>query len=83
MHNGGGGESWNGSERTPWRRSRRMTFLAWSVWCVIWSGCQSVPKPCDCGQQTRLLKQYTESYVHALEDVGNLNQQLKACREER
>jgi hypothetical protein len=44
-------------------------------------GCQSPPKPCDCGEAEKELRVYTERYFDALEDKGNLRQQLKACQE--
>ena len=41
------------------------------------------PQPCDCGQAEKELRAYTLKYVDALEDVGNLRHQLKACEERR
>ncbi len=52
-----------------------------SVWSMSLSGCHPAPKPCDCGQAAVELTRYTTLYFDALEDVGNLRQQLKACQE--
>jgi hypothetical protein len=47
------------------------------------SGCQTPPEPCNCGVAVNELTTYTLKYHQALEDVGNLRQQLKACQEAR
>jgi len=41
------------------------------------------PQPCDCGVAEKELRAYTLRYLDALEDVGNLRQELKACQERR
>lgn len=41
------------------------------------------PQPCDCGVAEKELRAYTLKYLDALEDIGNLNQKLKACEERR
>ena len=53
---------------------------------LLLSGCgifQPNPKPCDCGQAEKELRAYTLKYFNALEDVGNLRHQLKACEERK
>lgn len=47
------------------------------------SACQTPPKPCDCGVAEQELRYYTEQYHEALEDIGNLRQQLKAAEERK
>lgn len=47
------------------------------------SGCATRPEPCNCDQAEKELRSYTLKYFDALEDVGNLRQQLKACQENR
>jgi hypothetical protein len=47
------------------------------------SGCATPPKPCDCGQAEKEMRAYMLNYFDALEDAGNLRQQLKACHERR
>lgn len=47
------------------------------------SACQTPPKPCDCGQAVEELTRYTIMLHDAMEDRGNLRQQLKACQEAR
>jgi hypothetical protein len=42
---------------------------------------QARPEPCACGKTEQQLREYTDRYLDALEDVGNLRQQLKACHE--
>lgn len=49
---------------------------------LSWSGCQHKPEPYT-GQVEADLTAYTEKYLAALEDIGNLRQQLKACQESR
>lgn len=40
------------------------------------------PKPaCECGTAEKELRLYMNAYFDALEDKGNLRQQLKACQE--
>lgn len=50
---------------------------------LITLGCQTPPEPCNCDQAEKELRAYTFKYFDALEDVGNLRQQLKACQEKR
>jgi hypothetical protein len=49
------------------------------------SGCLNSPKPlpCDCAVAEQATRAYTLKYFDALEDLGNLRQQLKACEERR
>ena len=47
------------------------------------SAFQTKPDPCDCGQAVEELTRYTLLLHDALEDKGNLRQQLKACEERR
>ncbi len=47
------------------------------------SGCRTKPEPCNCGLAERELTVYTQKYFDALEDVGNLRQQVKACKENK
>lgn len=42
---------------------------------------QAKPEPCACGKTEAQLREYAVKYFDALEDVGNLRQQLKACHE--
>lgn len=55
--------------------------------CIILTlaGCQSVPDPlpCDCGVAEKEMRKYMLQYFDALEDVGTLRQELKACSERR
>ena len=56
------------------------------LWLMLLPGCgifQPSPKPCDCGQAEKEMRAYMLQYFDALEDVGNLRQQLKACQETR
>ena len=41
------------------------------------------PQPCNCDEAEKALRAYTLKYFDALEDVGNLRQELKACQEKR
>ena len=45
------------------------------------NACQNAPKPCECGEAFIETERYTQAYLEALEDIGNLRQQLKACEE--
>ena len=48
------------------------------------SACQLSPSPrTDCTIEETLLLEYADKYFDALEDVGNLRQQLKAAEERR
>lgn len=56
------------------------------AWLMLLNGCaifQPSPKPCDCSVAEKELRAYTLKYFDALEDVGNLRHQLKACEERR
>lgn len=46
------------------------------------SSCTSVPNPrfTDCSEAEAELRYYTEQYFSALEDLGNLRQELRAAR---
>lgn len=53
---------------------------------ILWlslSGCQSTPKPCDCGLAEKELRHYAEGYFHEIAENGNLRQDLKICHEQR
>ena len=53
---------------------------------MLLPGCgifQRSPEPCDCGQADKEMRAYMLQYFEALEDKGNLRQQLKACEERR
>lgn len=41
------------------------------------------PLPCDCGVAEKEMRAYMLKYFDTLEDLGNTNQSLKACREKR
>ena len=41
------------------------------------------PQPCDCGEAEKELRAYTLKYFDALESVGVLRHELKACSERR
>ena len=41
------------------------------------------PQPCDCGVAEKELRAYTLKYFDALESVGVLRHELKACQERR
>lgn len=41
------------------------------------------PLPCDCGVAEKEMRKYMLQYFDAMEDVGNLNQRIKACEERR
>ena len=45
------------------------------------SGCQSSPKPCDCGLAEKELRHYAQGYFHEIAENGVLRQQVKACQE--
>lgn len=46
-------------------------------------GCQTSPKPCDCGEAEAQLRHYAEGYFHQLAANGVLRQDLKACHERK
>lgn len=50
---------------------------------LLMTSCASAPKPepCNCDKAQAELTRYTELYLNALEDVGNLRQQVKALQE--
>lgn len=56
-------------------------MLICAVSLMSLSGCQTKPDPCDCPFAEAELTKYTNKYFDALEDKGNLRQQLKACQE--
>ena len=60
-----------------------MTLIGCACVLLSLSGCQTRPEPlpCDCGIAEKEMRAYMLKYFDALEDVGNLNQSLKACRE--
>ena len=58
-----------------------MTLLGCVLLLVSLNACQAVPKPCDCNKAEQELETYTEAYMNAMEDRGNLSQQLKACQD--
>ena len=60
-----------------------MTGLVCGTLLLSSNACQSAPKPCDCGEAFKETERYTQEYLAALEDIGNLRQQLKACEERR
>lgn len=50
--------------------------------CLLFLGaCQAAPKPCDCSKAELQLESYMGAYLNAMEDRGNLSQQLKACQD--
>lgn len=53
------------------------------LWLLSLSACQTSPRPCDCGEATKLLTQYTHEYHQCLEDKVQLRQQLKAMQERK
>jgi hypothetical protein len=62
----------------------------WSIGLLIFvvsalslNGCQTKPEPCNCQFAEEELTRYTNKYLDALEDVGNLRQQNKACQEKK
>ena len=53
---------------------------------MLLSGCAWLapspePLPCDCGVAEKEMRKYMLQYFDALEDVGTLRQELKACTE--
>ena len=64
----------------PWLGMIGLLSLMLLTGCGIF---QPSPKPCDCSQAEKELRGYTLKYFNALEDVGNLRHQLKACEERR
>ena len=53
---------------------------------MLLPGCEMLrpsPEPCNCGQAEKEMRKYLLKYFDAMEDVGNLHQQLKACEERR
>jgi hypothetical protein len=60
-----------------------MTGIACVSALLSMSGCATPPKPCDCGQAEKEMRAYMLKYFDALEDAGNIRQQLKACHERR
>lgn len=66
-------------------RYKSIALLICAVSLTSWSGCQTKPKPepCNCQFAEEEMTRYTNKYLNALEDVGNLRQQLKACQEKK
>ena len=60
-----------------------MTGVLFASMLLSLSACQTSPKPVDCGEMEAELRAYTEAYLNALEDIGNLRQQLRASEEKR
>lgn len=58
-----------------------MRRSGWLMLVWLLASCASAPPPCDCGVAEKELRAYTLKYLDALEDSGNLRQQLKACNE--
>lgn len=61
-------------------------IIAGLISSVLLTSCsvfQAKPEPCNCGQAETELRAYTFKYLDAMEDVGNLRQQLKACQEKK
>ncbi len=57
--------------------------LSACIWLSL-SGCQTPPEPCLCGNDAdEALHFYSKKLAQALEDKGNLRQQLKACEQRR
>lgn len=44
---------------------------------------QAKPEPCNCDRAEKEMRSYMGQYFDAIEDVGNLRQQLKACQEKK
>lgn len=81
MPNGVNGESLRPCGNVGRRSWLRMTLPLFGLLWLSLSACQSSPKPCDCGEAFAETERYTQDYLDALEDIGNLRQQLKACEE--
>ena len=64
---------------------RSIALLIFGGLLMSLSACQTSPKPepCNCQFAEEEMTRYTNKYFNALEDVGNLRQQLKACQEKR
>lgn len=81
MPNGQSAASWRpcgAKQRRLWLRTIGLSIAGLSL---SLSACQTSPKPCDCGEAENELRDFTQQYHYALEDIGNLQQQLKACQE--
>ena len=64
----------------------RLLTIALMIYAVSLTSCASwraSPEPCDCGVAEKETRAYTLKYFDAMEDVGNLRHQLKACEERR
>lgn len=76
----------NGGTRSPpnGKRYNVRWMKIVGLMCVAFlvSSCTSVPNPryVDCSEAEVELRYYTERYFSALEDIGNLRQELKAAR---
>lgn len=64
----------------PWTKIAGLMCVA----CLV-SSCTSAPNPriTDCAEAEAELRYYTAQYFLALEDLGNLRQELKAARAAR
>lgn len=62
---------------------QRIALLIFGVLVLSTSACQTRPEPIQCGEVEKELRVYTLKYFDALEDKGNLRQQLKACQEKK
>lgn len=62
-------------------RAMILTLLACS-WLSL-SGCLPPRSICQCEQTEKELRAYTLKYADALEDLGNLRQELKVCQQGR
>jgi len=63
---------------------RPYAIIALTIFSVSLTNCsvfRAKPEPCACGNVEAQLRVYTDRYLDALEDVGNLRHQLKACQE--
>ena len=60
----------------------RIAGVICAVSLLSMSGCLSKPDViCDCDTAEKELRSYMLQYLDAVEDRGNLRQQLKACQE--
>ena len=64
-------------------RSLTIVGMICAVLLLSLSACSHSPEPqpCNCDVAEQELRAYTLKYFDALEDTGNLRQQLKACQE--
>lgn len=72
-------------EMTLMTHWKHRTCIALSLLWLGLSGCQTSPSqvpPLPCSELEAELYTYTQKYLDALEDIGNLRQQLKAANEQ-